>query len=155
MKRIVSALLALAVSAALVLVTTGGKHSITAVHAQGGGCSLATLNGSYGFTSSGFTTPDHSIKGAEVPFAVVGGGNFDGAGNFSVNYTLAIRGVSSPGLTTSGTYTVNPDCTGTATFTAGAAAGTTENMVIVSGGAEVFQIITSPSFTGTFDVKKE
>jgi len=28
-------------------------------------------------------------------------------------------------------------------------------MVIVGGGAEVFQIITTPSFTGTFDVKKE
>ena len=154
MKRIVSAFLALAVSAALVLVVTSWKHGSTAVHAQGG-CSVATLNGNYGFTSSGFTTPSHSVKGTEVPFAVVGGGNFDGAGNFSITYTLAIRGVSSQGLTTSGTYTVNSDCTGTATFTAGAAAGITENMVIVSGGAEVFQIITSPSFTGTFDVKKE
>jgi opacity protein-like surface antigen len=154
MKRIASALLALAISATLVFVVTNWKHRVAAVHAQGG-CSVATLNGNYGFTSSGFTTPNHSVKGTEVPFAVVGGGNFDGAGNFSVNYTLAIRGGISQGLTTSGTYTVNSDCTGTATFTAGAAAGTTENMVIVSGGAEVFQIITTPSFTGTFDVKKE
>lgn len=154
MKRIVSAFLALAVSATLVFVLTGWKHGVTAVHAQGG-CSLATLTGNYGFTSSGFTTPNHSIKGTEVPFAVVGAGAFDGAGNFSITYTLAIRGGISQGLTTSGTYTVNSDCTGTATFTAGAAAGTTENMVIVSGGAEVFQIITTPSFTGTFDVKKE
>ena len=154
MKRIITAFLALAVSATLVFVVIGWKHGVTAVHAQGG-CSLATLNGGYGFTSSGFTTPNHSVKGTEVPFAVVGGGNFDGAGNFSVNYTLALKGVISQGLTTSGTYTVNSDCTGTATFTAGAAAGTTENMVIVSGGAEVFQIVTSPSFTATFDLKKE
>lgn len=154
MNRIVSAFLALAVSAALVFVATSWKHGVTPVHAQGG-CSVATLNGNYGFTSSGFTTPNHSVKGTEVPFAVVGGGNFDGAGNFSVNYTLALKGIASQGLTTSGTYTVNSDCTGTATFTAGAAAGITENMVIVSGGAEVFQIVTSPSFTGTFDLKKE
>lgn len=154
MKRIVSAFLALAVSATLVFVVTGWKHGVTAVHAQGG-CSVATLNGNYGFTSSGFTTPNKSVTGSEDPFAIVGGGNFDGAGNMSVTYTLAVRGVSSQGLTTSGTYTVNSDCTGTATFTAGAAAGITENMVIVSGGAEVFQIVTTPSFTETFDVKKE
>lgn len=154
MKRIVNAFLALAVSATLVFVVASWKHAAPAVHAQGG-CSLATLMGNYGFTSSGFTTPNHSVKGTEVPFAVVGGGNFDGAGNFSINYTLAIRGGISQGLTTSGTYTVNSDCTGTATFTAGAAAGTTEDMVVVGGGAEVFQIITTPSFTGTFDVKKE
>jgi opacity protein-like surface antigen len=154
MKRIVSAFLALAVSATLVFVVTGWKHGVTAVHAQGG-CSVATLSGNYGFTSSGFATPNRSVKGTEIPFAVVGGGNFDGAGNFSVTYTLATRGGISQGLTASGNYTVNSDCTGTATFTAGAAAGITENMVIVSGGAEVFQIITTPSFTVTFDVKKE
>lgn len=154
MKRIVSACLALAVSVALVFVVTSWTHGVTPVHAQGG-CSVATLNGNYGFTSSGFTTPNHSIKGTEVPFSVVGGGSFDGTGSFSITFTLAIRGGISQGLTTSGTYTVNPDCTGTATFTTGAVAGDTENMVIVSGGAEIFQIITTPSFTGTFDVKKE
>jgi hypothetical protein len=148
--------LALAVSATLVVLTTTSKlkHGIPTVHAQGG-CSVATLTGNYGFTSSGFTTPNHSVKGTEVPFAVVGAGSFDGAGNFSITYTLAIRGGISQGLATSGTYTVNSDCTGSATFTAGAASGITENMAIVSGGAEIFQIVTTPSFTGTFDVKKQ
>lgn len=42
MKRILSAFLALAVSATLVFVATSWKHSVTPVHAQGG-CSDATL----------------------------------------------------------------------------------------------------------------
>jgi len=29
------------------------------------------------------------------------------------------------------------------------------NIVIVGGGAEIFEIITTPSFTGTFDLKKQ
>jgi hypothetical protein len=52
MKRIVSALLALAVLAALVIVATTSKHGVRAVHAQSG-CTNATLTGNYGCFFSG------------------------------------------------------------------------------------------------------
>jgi hypothetical protein len=155
MKRILSTLLALAVSATLVVVATTWKSSVPAVHAQGG-CSVATLNGNYGFKNTGFTTPSHSVTGTEIPVAVLGLDMFDGAGNISVtNGTLAVKGKIFTGGTTSGTYTVNPDCTGSITYTAGVAAGETQNMVIVNGGTEIFGIDAVPSTTVTFEAKKE
>ena len=157
MKSILGALLALAVAAALVILPTMSKHGVTAlpvVHAQSG-CSVATLTGNYGFNNPGFTTPTKSVSGNEDPFAVVGVFAFDGAGNLSSTDTVAFKGVISPGLTSSGTYTVNSDCTGSISFTAGAHSGITFNTVIIGGGPEVFGIETTPSFTGSFDAKKQ
>jgi len=155
MKGFHRAFLALAVLAALVVLTTSkAKDHVFTVHAQDG-CSVATVMGSYGVISSGFSTPSNSVKGSEVPVALVGVIAFDGVGNFSRNYTRSSGGVINQGLTTSGTYTVNSDCTGSLTFTAGAASGNTANIVIVSGGAEIFQIGTTPSITSTFDLKRQ
>src|SRR5262249_40150650 len=62
MRRILSAFLALAVSATLFVVATSWKHGATAVHAQGG-CSNATLTGNYPFIYSGANAPGHSVRG--------------------------------------------------------------------------------------------
>jgi hypothetical protein len=80
-------------------------------------CSNASLKGTYGFSSQGFTevTPDISPAGF-APWAETGVIVYDGHGNipsgsFTVNTATAnggpIRG------TFTGTYTVNGDCTGT------------------------------------------
>jgi len=154
MKRIVSALLALAASATLVLVVTSWKHSLGPVHAQGG-CSVATLTGNYAFSNPGFTTPAKGVKGNQVPTAAVGVFAFDGAGNISASYAIAFRGTTSQGQSASGTYSVNSDCTGSISFTTGDAAGINENLVIIGGGTEFFGIVTSPTFTVTLDGKKQ
>jgi hypothetical protein len=107
------------------------------------------------FKTTGFTTPNRSITGTEVPVAVVGLNTFDGAGNISATATAAIKGGIHTGLTTSGTYTVNSDCTGSITYTAGVASGETQNVVIVSDGTEIFGIDAVPSVTATFDAKKQ
>jgi hypothetical protein len=65
MKRILSAFLALAVSATLVVVATNSRHSLRAVHAQGG-CSDATLTSNYGFDFNGFIA--RGKMGNEVPW---------------------------------------------------------------------------------------
>jgi hypothetical protein len=155
MKRIVSAFLALAVSATLVFFAMSKlKHDQSVVHAQGG-CSVATLSGGYGFNNPGFTTPSHSVKGTEIPFVVVGVLNFDGAGNLlSSPYTVAFKGTATTNAVT-GTYSVNSDCTGSIAFTGGGAAGLNFNIAIVSGGSELFGIYTNPSFTASFDAKKQ
>jgi hypothetical protein len=153
MKRTSIVLLVMAAVAALVVWAPTMKHASTAlpvVHAQAG-CSNATLTGNYGFNNPGFTTPDHSVKGAEVPFASVGVLAFDGAGGISANYTLALRGGISPGQSGTGTYTVNSDCTGSISFPT----IVDFNIVVIGGGTEVFGIETTPSFTGTFDAKKQ
>lgn len=157
MKRIFSVFLAMAAVAVLVFWAPTMKHGSTAlpvVHAQSG-CSAGTLTGNYAFSNPGFTTPGSPVKGIEVPFAAVGVFAFDGAGNISTSYTFAFKGVVSQGLTSSGTYTVNSDCTGSISFTTGDAAGLNLNMVIIGGGTEIFGIETNPSFTGTFDAKKQ
>lgn len=158
MKRIVSGLLALAALAALVIVATTSKRIVRPAYAQSG-CSLATLSGNYAFSQPGFISS--SMKGSPLPIAVVGVSTFDGAGNVSVTYTDMSPGkpggYSNPiqGATGSGTYTVNSDCTGSASFTSGDAAGITLNLVIIGGGTEVFSINTTPLVIATADWKKQ
>jgi hypothetical protein len=151
MKRIVSALLALAVLAALVLVTTTSKHAVRAVYAHGG-CSVDSLNGEYAFSQPGWAP---SVgQGNQLPFFNVGVLAFGGTGTFSVSFTDVSDGVVST-ETDAGTYTVNPDCTGSISVMTGPAAGVTFNMVIIGRGAELFGINTAAGFTSSFDAKKQ
>jgi len=153
--RIASALLAVAVLAALAILTTTSKHIVRAVYASSG-CTDATLTGNYAFSQSGFTTKN--TMGSPLPAAAMGVFTLDGAGNFSVTYTDM-----SPGkpayipvqATSSGTYIVNSDCTGSISVTTGQAAGLTYNTVIMGGGTEMFAIGTTPFYIVTFDAKPQ
>lgn len=153
MKRIISAVLALVVSATLVVVATSWKPSVTAVHAQGG-CSAATLTGNYPFTYIGSNASGRSANGQNnVPNAAVGVFTFDGAGNVSVSYTVVVNGgARTTSVPDTGTYTVNSDCTGTLTD------ATIEihfNLATVGGGAEMFAIQTDAGSTDIIDAKKQ
>lgn len=123
-----------------------------AVHAQGG-CSDATLTGNYGFIDSGFDARNKT--GNEVPASAVGVLGFDGAGNASISYTVAINGTLTSNVTGSGTYTLGSDCTGSLSFTTGGAAGVSFNIVTVNGGTEVLGIFTVTGATQTLDAKKQ
>jgi hypothetical protein len=138
-----------AVLAALAVVTTTSKHTVPAVYASTG-CSAATLNGNYAVIQpAGFTSH-------ELPWQFVGVVTFNGAGTTSVNYTAAVNGaIHTDQSSQDGTYKVNPDCTGSLSFTAGDAAGYAANIVIIGGGAEVFGISTSAGDTATFDAKMQ
>ena len=74
------------------------------LHAQRG-CSTATLNGAYGFYSSGIILP------ARTPRITVGREVYDGNGHFANTFTVNDNGAVSHNAS-SGTYNVNPDCTG-------------------------------------------
>lgn len=150
MKRILGVLFVMGTLAAMLFLGTVPKRGASVVHAMSG-CTNATLTGNYAFSNPGFTTPSHSVTGEEDPFVSVGVLVFDGAGNVSVSYTLAFKGKISPGLTGTGTYAVSSDCTGSMSFPT----IVDFNTVIVGGGAEVFGIETTPSFTGSFDAKKQ
>jgi hypothetical protein len=79
--------------------------------AQAGQCSLGNSAGSFGFKLSGVVI----LPTGPVPIAAVGRANLDAAGNVSGAESRSVGG----GLaeeTFSGTYTVNQDCTGTATL---------------------------------------
>jgi hypothetical protein len=84
-----------------------------ALNAQAGDkeCSNATLKGTFAFTSTGFITAPPALAG---PFAIVGAQAFDGNGAFTATATVSQNGNIVP-VSIAGTYTVNPDCTGTLT----------------------------------------
>jgi hypothetical protein len=103
--------------------------------AQGRTCSNANLEGAYGSSVGMIVLP------AGTPRAVLLRFSFDGKGNFTNTLTMNDNGtiIHSSDF---GTYTVNPDCTGTI-FTNG---GTrTVEIVLVDGGNEFYSIRTNPS----------
>jgi hypothetical protein len=71
-------------------------------------CSLARAAGTYGTSDSG------TVIGIG-PRAAVALLTFDAAGNFKGKVTASLNGAVT-NTTASGTYTVNPDCTGTVSF---------------------------------------
>ena len=76
------------------------------------GCTNETLKGTFVHTASGFETAPPAIAG---PLVGVGTDTFDGKGGMTTTATLSINGNIVP-VSIAGTYTVNPDCTGTATI---------------------------------------
>jgi len=115
------------------------------------GCSKATLKGEYAF--SVLTTVAASPPG---PGVVVGLGTFDGKGGFTqIDYPgnggtdLGLDEAFRTGQT--GSYTVNPNCTGFMTINLGPGVGVTENAFVISnGGRAVHAVIagfTAPDGT--------
>lgn len=85
-----------------------------------GDCTLESIKGHYNYWAQG-------VDAAGKVTAEVGKEIYDGAGNFTS--VIAVAG-SAALVQDSGTYTVNADCTGTATY----ASGATYNMLIAPAG---------------------
>ena len=96
---------AIGLACALVLATSSKQLLPKAeAHDGGDGCSVATLNGTYGLV----------LKGEVLsvgPIVAVGVTTFDGKGNFVADQTINLNGnvIVAP---LNGTYTVNRNCTG-------------------------------------------
>ena len=123
----------------LALLLAGKQHTVRADP----GCTASTIAGTYGFALNGlasgsFNGPPQRI-GAFFPLAAVGTFSFDGDGNAFRSYTLSFGGQIFSGARGSGPYTVNSDCTGSATFSDG-----TWNMVIVGRGKEIKTMNATP-----------
>jgi len=116
-------------SAAVVVLALG---IAPAAKANYKGCSNATLRGTFVHTASGFETAPPSIAG---PLVGVGTDTFDGNGGITSTATLSINGNIAQ-LTATGTYKVNPDCTGTYKI-ASPAGATTLFIVIGDNGNEI------------------
>jgi hypothetical protein len=95
------------------------------------GCSNATLKGDYAFSVL-------TIASALGQNVVVGLGTFDGRGGFKqIDYPgdgilMGLDNNFRTGQT--GSYTVNPNCTGFMTINLGNAVGTVENAIVISNG---------------------
>jgi hypothetical protein len=129
------------------LVAIAGVLFLAAVpKAQAAGCSTATLRGGYGFFVSATILP------AGTPRSILGRISFDGRGNFTNTLTLNDNGVVIHAMDT-GTYSVNPDCTGKILTNAGTR---TIEIVIVDDGKELYQLRTDdPHFLFQFNSAKK
>ena len=107
----------IAPTALVIVFATVFVLGILAAKAQAGehrGCSNASLQGSFGFTSTGtLLALPPPLAG---PFAEIGRQTFDGRGNTDATATLSANGNIVSGVTVQGTYQVNPDCTGSMTL---------------------------------------
>jgi hypothetical protein len=102
-------------------------------------CSLDTLRGSFGVTTTGFIV----AFGPVGPVADVGVITFDGNGGVSQTTTVSLNGIIIPSRTSSGSYVVNSDCTGSQSLQLPPPAGASNsNFVIVDHGRELRLINT-------------
>ena len=107
-------------------------------------CSNRTLSGDYGAQIIG------TILGPDLAVRAVAMSHYDGNGNFTQVDFAVVQGVPQstewrPGV---GTYTVNPDCTGSAALipTPGAAP-ILQHFVIVNNGKEILGVVDGNAVT--------
>ena len=164
MKRIIMTISLVIVFASLFVfgvVFTGGQGSsgifVSSVQAaddddddnRGGcrtNCSLHSLKGCFGSTITG------NLVGGPLagPIAGVVLQKFDGEGGLTQVDTVSINGILvADGRSATGTYTVNPDCTGTATINFPAQPPLQLNFVLVDHGRELRAVTTNPGLTTT------
>jgi len=103
-------------------------------------CSAATLEGSFVRRDTGFVTAPPAIAG---PLAGVHLVVFDGNAAFTSTGFASLNGNVSESTGT-GTYTVNPDCTGTYTSLSSTGRTGTAFFVIADNGNEIHILPTNP-----------
>jgi hypothetical protein len=110
-------------------------------------CSNATLKGTFVHTATGFVTSPGSVAS---PFAAVSTITYDGNGAFTETGILSLNGNIVPAqtdpavaqtVTGPGTYTVNPDCTGTYTVQIPSLGLTAHGFFVIADGGNEFQLI--------------
>jgi hypothetical protein len=114
-------------------------------------CSWARVAGSFGYTTSGFVaTP----SGTFVPVAIAGRIVFDAHGNVTGTQTRSLAG-SALDETYTGTYTVNPDCTGSFTVTVSPDTRTSiVNVVWTENANSASAVFTNPGFVLTATARR-
>ncbi|MBZ5612165.1 MAG: hypothetical protein LAP38_28230 [Acidobacteriia bacterium] len=112
-------------------------------------CDATSLNGTYGYTFSGFF---FDSSGNLNVFSSSGSFNADGQGNLSGTETDAFSGTIVRAATYTGTYTVNSDCSGSYTTNSDMVGGPfVYDFVITDGGngVQVVEADDGTNITGT------
>jgi hypothetical protein len=98
-------------------------------------CTLATLHGQYVFDATGYDISNST----PAPKAVVELLTLKGDGTLTSLATVSLNGTIHSGVSGSGTYTVNQNCTGTLTFNG---SGFTFDLFIAPNGSRFHMIET-------------
>src|SRR5918996_978656 len=143
MNRYLAALLVVVGVVSLLGVLAVGRGFANDEKATGAKCSKATLQGTYLFAQNGV-----EIKGNDQrPFAIAGYDVFDGNGEVKGLASGNSNGEVFRKEPFTGTYTVKANCTGTVTFTGGAAASQGDIFVAPDGSKFAF-VRTDPESVG-------
>jgi hypothetical protein len=120
------------------------SSSLTA-HASA--CSNSTIRGSYAFTIHGtIFLPDGSTLVVDGIDKVT----FDGKGNFTQVDAVATNGILTPGWRPgTGSYSVNPDCTGTQTIVVPGMPDLHLQFIVAQSGNTIHQVVIDPGFATT------
>jgi hypothetical protein len=115
--------------------------------AQGGTCTNASLRGKYGQSISGELLPAPGVVAPQNGVAMT---TFDGNGRFTKEDFIVINGAPvAPGFQSeTGTYSINSDCTGTATINYSNGAYITLQLVVVNQGHEFRTVVSQLTMTG-------
>lgn len=99
------------------------------------------LRGTFAYTSIGYITAPPELAG---PFGEIGAQVFDGTGGTTATATLSQNG-NIVQVTVTGTYIVNPDCTGTMTLQVEPIDVPVHVSFVVDNGGDEFQAIETES----------
>jgi hypothetical protein len=114
-------------------------------------CTNASFSGSYAFSEQG--TVVLAPNSPSVPMVAVGILNADGEGKATVTATGSFNGVIAPFVVTSGSYTINPDCSGTmemnpiTTLPDGSKVQSKVSLAVIIAGPEVRYLSTTSGET--------
>lgn len=109
-------------------------------NAQDQGCSNATLKGTFAEKDTGFVTNPPPAPASL--FAGVNLETFDGNGTITATGFASLDGNGAP-QTETGTYTVNPDCTGTYEVQISPGGFTAHAFFVIDDGGNELQIIVT------------
>jgi hypothetical protein len=110
-------------------------------------CSNSTIRGSYAFTIHGTVFVP---GGSTVLLDGLAKQTFDGDGNFSQVDAVADNGNLPPGWRPgSGTYSVNPDCTGTQTIVVPGIPDVHLQFIVAQSGNRIHQVVIDPGVAAT------
>jgi len=129
-----------------------GSGASAMAESDGGHCSNRTLFGDYGASVEGVLILPGGIQ---LPFRAVTMNHFDGQGNSTSVEHVVVNGVPlNPGTywtPGSGTYTVNPDCTGTMVgHTPNSPAPLNLAFVVVRHGTEIHAVLDAHALSTVF-----
>jgi len=121
----------------------------SAVTAQASVCSNSTIQGSFAFTVHGTI---FLPSGATILIDGIGLTVFDGKGNVRQVDAVADNGFLTPGWRPgTGTYSVNPDCTGTETIVVPGMGDLHLQLIVAQGGNTIHSVVINPGFATTSD----
>jgi hypothetical protein len=132
----------------LILLLGAAVLNIAAGKPAHAACSLASVAGAYGYTTTGFVAVPNT-PGAFVPAAAAGRIYFDGLGHVTGTQTRVVAGAALD-ETFSGTYSVNGNCKGSFTVQVQPDTRTsTVNVVWTDNTNAISAVFTNPGFVLT------